>query len=364
VGSRLLGRGDPRAELRDELARAIPGWSPLLLHSARYGLALAVERLGLAGGAIAVPAYVCPAVLTALRAAGARPVGVDMQDGTLRMDLFALRRLVQGEGVDGILAPACYGSQERVSELRTLGLPVIEDAAYQAGWRDSRGRWCGTLGDLGVWSFNFKSQAGIGGGVLWSRGASPELADSPRPSGERRRALGYALRSLCAHSLPRALGGAPQPKASSGRRAPLEEFERWPMSRLQAAINLAQWRRREDLAGNQEKNVAALCEALMGTSRLRPLDAGARWPHFLPLVTSVAQPSDALFARRALYQAGVQTEDPYPRLVGRRGEFPVAEQLRRRLVLVPCHAGLSRVALAHVQTGLRTTGRALDSRPT
>ena len=70
----VAGRKGDLQFLRRELADAVPGRVPILVRSARFGIALAVRALGLAGRRIAVPGYVCPAVLTGLRSAPAEAV--------------------------------------------------------------------------------------------------------------------------------------------------------------------------------------------------------------------------------------------------------------------------------------------------
>src|SRR5207249_2205132 len=145
----------------------VPGWSVFPLSSARYGLSLAVQHLGLSGKRVAVPGYVCPAVLTGLRHAGADPVAIDCRPCSFRFDPVCLNKACQARAVDAILAANTYGLDQDFTFLRSLQLPILEDAAYQAGRLDRvDGMPCGTRGHVGVWSFNFKVLTGIGGGIL------------------------------------------------------------------------------------------------------------------------------------------------------------------------------------------------------
>jgi dTDP-4-amino-4,6-dideoxygalactose transaminase len=57
--------------------------------------------------------------------------------------------------------------------------------------------------------------------------------------------------------------------------------------------------------------------------------------------------------RRALYESGVQSETPYPLLLGGRDELPHAHDLAARLVLVPCHASLGQRQIGRIGKALQ-----------
>ena len=113
-----------------------------------------------------------------------------------------------------------------------------------------------------------------------------------------------------------------------------------PMSELQAALALTQWRRRARLQARQAENTRVLDEALARCPAFAPLTdtAGQAKVHLFPLLASA--PEAVYRARRALYERGVQTETPYPILLGGRDELSNAHDLAARLLLAPCHASL------------------------
>jgi aminotransferase len=350
------GRGGAsRERLRRELEAWAPGWTAVPVVSARYAIALAVRALGLAGKRLAVPADVCPAVLTGLRAAPAEVVPVDCAPSSFGFDTDALARAARAGEVDAVLAPATYGVDQDVAAISSLGLPLVEDAAYQLGRTGPDGRACGTRGDAGVWSFNFKALTAVGGGVLVVRASAPEIDGEPRTGlGEALRFANYAARGVVRHRIPSFLPGARPPtrEPAPEARDALTRLAAAPMSELQAAIALAQWRSRGRLEARQRENVAALARVVETSGALAPLAApGDAVVHLFPCLAP--SPGAAHRVRLSLYNRGVQTEDPYPLLWDAPERFPNARDLAGRLLLVPCNASLGRAEM-------RAVARALD----
>ena len=351
-GALSFVRGGYANALAQELQVFAPeGWRPLLLASARYGLALAVEALGVKR--IAVPGYVCPAVLTGLQEAGATIVAVDCAPSSFRFDPEKLTAIARAGQVDAILAANTYGLDQDFPFLHTLGLPILEDAAYQAGYEVPSSKFqvpsskCGFRGAAGVWSFNFKALTGVGGGVLWLSSqvlSSKFQVQSSKPQAQSLLFANYAARAILREHLPKALGGAAPPasETETEARAVLQEMRAGPMSELQAALALTQWRRRGKLLARQQENTAALVAVLSQHPALAPVrdTAGQTTAHLFPLLCRA--PEAVHQVRRALYESGAQTETPYPLLLGGRDELPHAHDLAARLVLAPCHASLGK----------------------
>jgi dTDP-4-amino-4,6-dideoxygalactose transaminase len=361
AGAAALAWAGKSAAARGALGRALeaaaPGWRPVLVSSARYAIALAVRAIGLTGARVAVPAYVCPAVLTGLRAAPAEAVPVDCLPSSFAYDpeALALAR------VAAVLAPNTYGVDQDFAALGRLGLPVIEDAAYQAGRLDPQGRACGTRGDAGVWSFNFKALTAVGGGVLLVRSPAVEVREPGRAGvGEALRFVNYAARSIARHRIPSFLPGASPPSRGPNdelRRA-LGELRETSMSGLQAAVALAQWEARDRLAALQREHAALLGRVVEGSDALAPLAGpGDAIVHLFPCL---APSGDAAYdTRRRLYERGVQTEDPYPLVWSGPERFPNARDLAERLLLVPSNASLGEAEMRAVARALEGAARAV-----
>ena len=80
------------------------------------------------------------------------------------------------------------------------------------------------------------------------------------------------------------------------------------------------------------------------------------------VASDVADARRAVFGiRRALFEAGIQTESPYPMILGTPAELPNTAQLCERLLLVPCHPSLEGPSLAGLVDGLDRALRRLES---
>lgn len=365
-GSRLCAD-----QLRAGIEQDVPGWSATLLASGRSALAAAIAALALGGKRVAVPAYVCPSVLTGLRAAGVDPIAIDCLPGSVRFDPDALARAASQGFVDGVVAANTYGVNQDFETLGRLRVPVIDDAAYQVGRRDAdRVTRCGTRGAAGVWSVNFKALCGVGGGVLLLPAGRVQAAhddNSPAPRGEWVRFLNYLARSLGRHHmprLPRPTEGPVSPDAAV--RAAWTRLDVGPMSAAQAAVALAQWQRRAELTRVQVANAERILDAVLECDAFMPLGGSMPPPatHLVPVVVRPGSPRgrDAAYhARRLLHAQGIQAETAYPVLLGTPGALPNAHDLSQRLFLLPCNASLAPPQIARIVSALREASRRMLS---
>lgn len=363
------GRSHHGRQLQDALAAVAPGYHVYLLSSARFGLAAAIRQLRLDRPRVAVPAYVCPAVITAITKAGGQPVYVDVEPGSIGYDRAEIEARVSRREVDAIIGANTYGLDQDYEHLNRLSLPVIEDAAYQSGRQvGPAGVPCGLRAPAGVWSFNFKALTAIGGGVLFARSALPELAQLPPPGLNfpmLRRYAEYFLRSVGRARIPKSLPGAtpPGPTDFTFVRESLKQLCATRMTELQAALALAQWHRREELFAIQAAHSRSLADQLRLAAGLSLLRGQAEqvMPHLFPVLLPAGK-SDVgaavLAFRQAMHEHSVQTEDTYPILAGKRAEFPNAYDLAERMVLIPCNASLRPADLRQVGTALSAAWKA------
>ena len=113
----------------------------------------------------------------------ARPEFVDIEPDSMNLDTSLLRD-VDPSQYKAVIAVHLFGRTADIDGLRdwasTAELPIIEDAAQAIGARADDGRACGTLGDLGCFSFFPTKNLGAAGdgGCITSR--DPELADRVR----------------------------------------------------------------------------------------------------------------------------------------------------------------------------------------
>ncbi|MCW2119421.1 DegT/DnrJ/EryC1/StrS family aminotransferase [Flavobacterium sp. 7A] len=115
---------------------------------------------------------------------GATPVFIDSESDTWNLCPIALEeaivdRIAKGKTPKAIVAVHLYGVPYKVDEINTIAkkynIPVLEDSAEALG-SSYKGQKCGTLGDIGVLSFNGnKIITTSGGGAIVTK--SKELKD-------------------------------------------------------------------------------------------------------------------------------------------------------------------------------------------
>jgi dTDP-4-amino-4,6-dideoxygalactose transaminase len=154
-------------------------------------LLLALRAAGVGpGDEVITSAHTFTATVMAIRAAGARPVLVDCQRDTALLDVEGVAAAVTGR-TRALMPVHLYGQAVAIEELQALardhGLVVIEDAA-QAHGAERHGRRCGSLGDLGCFSFypgKNLGACGDGGAVVCADGDLAERLRMLRNYGQR-----------------------------------------------------------------------------------------------------------------------------------------------------------------------------------
>jgi dTDP-4-amino-4,6-dideoxygalactose transaminase len=90
------------------------------------------------------------------------PVFADCEYGTLNISKRTVKEIITKK-TKAIIAVDYGGVPVDIEELKEFGLPIIEDAAHAVAAR-YKGQWAGTLGDIGV--FSFDSMKNIAAGEL------------------------------------------------------------------------------------------------------------------------------------------------------------------------------------------------------
>jgi dTDP-4-amino-4,6-dideoxygalactose transaminase len=139
-------------------------------NSATSALHAAVSAMGVGpGDEVITSPYTMSATATAILMTGAVPIFADIEDETFGLDPDSVAENVTRQ-TRGILAVNLLGHPARLDPLRKIadrhGLFLIEDNA-QAPDANYHGRKTGTIGDIGVFSFNrHKAMQSGEGGVL------------------------------------------------------------------------------------------------------------------------------------------------------------------------------------------------------
>ena len=173
----LFRYGDPKEghaneclKFERELAKKIGSDHTLLVTSGTAALVCALAGMGVGpGDEVIVPAYTFIASALAPLTLGALPVIAEV-DESLTLDPKDVeakisRRTKAIMPVHMVGLPANLNAIVRVA--RKHNVKVLEDAAQAFGGR-YKGRWLGTIGDIGIYSFNYykNATAGEGGAVV------------------------------------------------------------------------------------------------------------------------------------------------------------------------------------------------------
>jgi dTDP-4-amino-4,6-dideoxygalactose transaminase len=141
----------------------------LAVNSGTSGLYLALAGLGIGpGDEVIVPGFTFVATISAVVYVRARPVLAEI-DETLNLDPADIEARITAR-TKAIIVVHMLGNAARIEELKAVadrhGLVLIEDAA-QAFGAEYRGRWVGSYGAAGIYSFNeYKTITCGDGGML------------------------------------------------------------------------------------------------------------------------------------------------------------------------------------------------------
>jgi dTDP-4-amino-4,6-dideoxygalactose transaminase len=145
-------------------------------------ITIALRALGIQrGDEVVVPSLTFYASAEAIVNAGAVPVFCDVDAETRNVSLDTVKAVLN-ERTRAVVAVDLFGCPAPVPELRTLGLPVLEDAAQAAGAK-LNGVRAGALGDAATFSFYPSKNLGCfgdGGAIATDDDQVAELARALR----------------------------------------------------------------------------------------------------------------------------------------------------------------------------------------
>ncbi len=163
IRSGWLTTGKETTAFEEEFAERVGARYALALNSATAGLHLGLEALGIGpDSAVITTPYTFTATAEAARYLGARIVFCDIGTSGFNMDPEILEKCLvqcQSEGikVKAVLPVHIGGEPCRMTEIialaRRFGAAVLEDAAHAFPVKSDDGRWTGTSGEVGVYSF-------------------------------------------------------------------------------------------------------------------------------------------------------------------------------------------------------------------
>lgn len=176
-------------EFEDKVAKCVGVDRAVSCQSGTAGLHLALKVLGIGPGQeVIVPTVTFIAAVNPVKYVGAEPIFMDCDD-TLNMDMDKLEEFLENECdfIDGkvinketnkqikaIIVVHVFGNPANMEKLMKIkekyNLKVVEDSTEALGsyYLEGKyaGKFCGTLGDVGVYSFNANKIITTGGGGM------------------------------------------------------------------------------------------------------------------------------------------------------------------------------------------------------
>ena len=143
----------------------------LATSQARVAIHLAVKSIIRPGQEVVLSPYTISDVVNMVVCAGGVPVFADIDRETCNINVASMKSLL-GPKTGAVLVTHLHGQMcdmpEIVDICRKRGVALIEDAAQAFGSHQD-GRWAGTWGDAGIFSFGmYKNLCAIYGGMLVS----------------------------------------------------------------------------------------------------------------------------------------------------------------------------------------------------
>lgn len=169
--SRLIYEGETVRKFEDDLSTYIGARGAVATSTGTAALHLALVSLGVVpGDEIILPCYVCRSVLNSILYCDATPVLCDINSRDYNISFLEAKRKITRK-TKALIVPHMFGYPADMEQLKTLGVPIIEDCAHAIGSK-YQGRMAGSFGDLAVCSFEGTKYitTGEGGAVVANSG--------------------------------------------------------------------------------------------------------------------------------------------------------------------------------------------------
>jgi perosamine synthetase len=299
--------------------------------TAALHLALVAAGIG-TGDEVILPTFTMMASAAAVCYTGAKPVFVDCERDSWNLDVTQLESRLTNR-TRAIMPVHIYGLSCDMDPILALakqrGLLVVEDAAEAIGSL-YRGRRCGSLGELGCFSFfaNKVITTGEGGMVVTSDSALDEK-------------LRY-FKNLCF------------PMQGPRRYVHAHIGFNYRMPNMSAAIGLAQLERVEDYVARRRRNAELYNQRLAGergirTPAERPWAVNSYWMYSILVEDDFGRSRDEVM--QGLKESGVDTRSFFVPMHQQRaladygcdvdGHYPNSEHISARGLYLPSGSGLT-----------------------
>ncbi len=291
--------------------------------SGTAALHLSLLSLGVGpGDEVIVPDYACSALLNAVFHTGAEPMPVDIIPGDYNLDPESVRKALTPK-TKAVLVVHAFGLPANVQEIKSFGLPVIEDIAQSFG-ASLNGSMTGSLGDMSVVSFYATKLMTTGeGGMIFSN--SDKLIEKVRDLRDYDEKDDYSVRY------------------------------NYKSTDIQAAIGLVQLKRLDGFI-KKRRSVAEFYNASFKSLPVHlPLFAEDRGHIFFRYIIEVERPVDDVI--ESLYRMGVGVRRPVYKTLGSylgRLHCRRSQDAWERAVSIPLYPSLSDEEIAKVADAVKS----------
>jgi perosamine synthetase len=152
IRSGRIVQGEVVEKFEKKMAKFIGVHGAVATNTGTSALHLSLLAIGIKkGDNVAMPSFVCTALLNAVKYVGAQPTLVDINPETYNIDISDLKKRVK-KSTKAIILPHLFGLPADIDEIMSLGIPVIEDCAQAIGavYKEKK---AGSYGRLSCFSF-------------------------------------------------------------------------------------------------------------------------------------------------------------------------------------------------------------------
>jgi dTDP-4-amino-4,6-dideoxygalactose transaminase len=184
LNSQWIGFGETVTKFEEEISRVRNFRNFTMVDSGSNALYLALKLLKLPiGSEVILPAFTWIACANAVILSGLKPVFADVELDTMNISARTVQQVISDK-TSCIMVVHFAGLPVDIDPIIKFGFPIIEDAAH-AIYSDYKNKPCGSLGDIGIFSFDaVKNLAvGEGGGITCKQDASVKNARELRYCG-------------------------------------------------------------------------------------------------------------------------------------------------------------------------------------
>ncbi len=312
----------------------------IMVDSGSNALFLAITLLDLpAGSEIIIPSLTWVSCAQAILLAGHKPVFCDVELDTSNTNADLIKKHIT-DRTGAVMVVHFAGKPVDMDPVLALGYPVIEDAAHAVS-SSYKGRACGSMGDVAIFSFDAVKNLATceGGGVAMKNRALLARAKQLRYCGIGKSGFEAASSSTSG-------------KSRWWEYNIIEPFIKMLPNNIMAAIALAQLRKLNDLQGIRLKYNDFYNTELIGVGDIiLPPKSLEYEEHSFFTYTIRTQKRDVL--AKYLLDKGVYTTLRYHplhmnELYGSKAHLPNCEELNDTALSIPLHPNLSDTDAAYV----------------